>query len=105
MEITRPAVVTFREIAKLASELTGRTVSSVPVEPTALTGGMVDAGLREHIADLNASFHVGMAKGRLGPASTAAVDLTRVALVRASRSFSRSTATFLSVGVDHRRIR
>jgi len=75
-EITGPAVVTFREVAKVASELTGRVVTYTPVEPAVLRSGLVGTGIPEPIADLLVSFHVAIAQGKLGPATPAVQQLT-----------------------------
>src|SRR2546428_5212874 len=92
LEIAGPAIVTVREVARLASELAGRPVSYVPVEPAALKAGMVAAGLRGHVADVLVSMHVAMAQGKFRAATSAVAGPTgRVAM---------SVAAFLSSKSD-----
>ena len=76
LEIAGPAIVTVRDVARLASELPGRPVSYVPVEPAALKAGLVAAGLRGHVADVLVSMHVAMAQGKFRAATSAVADLT-----------------------------
>src|SRR3989449_817750 len=76
LEIAGPAIVTVREVARLASELAGRPVSYAPVEPAALRAGMVAAGLRGHVADVLVSMHVAMAQGKFRAATSAVAELT-----------------------------
>ncbi len=77
MELTGPAVVTYTDLANLASELSGKHVDYVPMEPDALAGAMVtQGGMPEAVAKLWVSFDVGMARGFFGPASTAFRELT-----------------------------
>ena len=76
LEIAGPAIVTVRDVARLASELAGRPVSYVPVEPAALKAGLVAAGLRGHVADVLVSMHVAMAQGKFRAATSAVADLT-----------------------------
>lgn len=76
LEITGPAVVTHAELAGIASQLSGTKVEYVAMEPDALVGAMVQAGLPEPVAKLFASFDTGMARGFFGPATTAFRELT-----------------------------
>lgn len=77
MELTGPAVVTYADHAELASEISGKQVDYVPMEPDALAGAMVtQGGMPEAVAKLWVSFDVGMAQGFFGPASTAFRELT-----------------------------
>jgi NAD(P)H dehydrogenase (quinone) len=76
IDITGPTAVTFREVAKLVSDLTGHAVSYAPIEAAALKASLVGTGVPEPIAELLVSFHVGIAQGRLGPATSAVQELT-----------------------------
>jgi NAD(P)H dehydrogenase (quinone) len=76
LEITGPAVVTYGELASLASELSGKEVAYVPVDEEALVAGMVERGLPEPVARLMASFDTGMKQGLFGPATGAVEELT-----------------------------
>ncbi len=79
LEITGPAVVTYAELAALASELSGKEVVYVPLDEEALIAGMVDNGLPEVVARLMASFDAGIRKGFFGPATDAVKDLSGTA--------------------------
>lgn len=94
MELTGPAVVTYADLAKLASELSGgKHVDYVPMEPDAMAGAMMtQGGMPEAVAKLWVSFDVGMARGFFGPASTAFRELTG--------KEPTSVATFLSAHRD-----
>ncbi|ARA94938.1 NAD(P)-dependent oxidoreductase [Rhodothermaceae bacterium RA] len=76
LEITGPGVVTYHDLAALASELSGRPVTYVPVDPEGYVAGAVAAGLPEPVARLMASFDVAMQQGRFGPATDAVRTLT-----------------------------
>lgn len=76
LEITGPAVVSYAELAALASELSGKEVTFIPVDEEALVAGMVGSGLPEPVARLMASFDVGMRRGLFGPATNAVEELT-----------------------------
>lgn len=88
IDITGPAVVGFDEVARIASELSGRNVVHVPLDPADFKAGMVQAGMPEFYAEIFVSFHQAMEKGRLGPASSGVQELTGRAPI--------STAEFLS---------
>lgn len=75
-EISGPDVVTYAEVARIASLVTGKPVEYVAVEPDALRAGMISAGLPPFVADLMTSFDVAVAKGQLAPATSAVKDLT-----------------------------
>ena len=77
LELTGPSVVTYADLATLASEISGRRVVYVPIEPDALLGAIVQGGMPEAVAKLWVSFDVGIARGFFGPSSTAFRDLTR----------------------------
>ncbi len=74
--ITGPSVVTYQELAALASELSGRPVAYVPVDVERYVAGAVAAGLPEPVARLMASFDVAMQRGLLGPATEDFRELT-----------------------------
>lgn len=77
LDLTGPAVVTYVDLARLASELSGKRVDYVPMEADALTAAMMtQGGLPEAVAKLWVSFDVGIARGFFGPASTAFRELT-----------------------------
>jgi len=76
LEIAGPAIVTFREVARLASREAGRPVSYVPVEPAELRAVMVAGGLRGHVADVLVSLQVAIARGNFRAATSAVAQLT-----------------------------
>lgn len=76
LEITGPSIVTHAQLASLASQLSGKPVEYVAMDPEALVHGMTQAGLPEAVARLFASFDVGMARGFFGPATAAFRELT-----------------------------
>jgi NAD(P)H dehydrogenase (quinone) len=75
LDITGPAIVTHAELAHIAGEIAGRTVTYVPVTPEALKAGMVAGGLPEPVADLVVSFDITIAQGALAVASSTVKDL------------------------------
>lgn len=74
--ITGPAVVTYAELAKLASELTGHPVTYVPVEAAERTAQLIAVGTPEPIAKMLVSGQVAVAQGKMGAATTAVKELT-----------------------------
>lgn len=76
LEIAGPSILTFHEVARIVSRLSGRPVSYVPVEPAALKDRLVAAGLPRHAADLHVSVHAAMAHGKFRAATSAVEDLT-----------------------------
>jgi NAD(P)H dehydrogenase (quinone) len=76
LDITGPAIVTQADLALIASAITGRPVTYVPVAPDAIIDGMVAAGLPKPVAKAYASFDIGIAQGTLAVASNAVAELT-----------------------------
>lgn len=76
LEIAGPSIVTFPDVARLATELLGRPVSYAPVEPAALRTRIVAAGQPGRVADLMVSIHAAMAQGKFRAATSAVEDLT-----------------------------
>jgi len=74
--ITGPDLVTYAELAKLASELTGRPVIYESVTPEERTAQLIAAGTPEFIAKLLVSSQKAIAQGKMGAATTAVKDLT-----------------------------
>jgi NAD(P)H dehydrogenase (quinone) len=73
--ITGPAVVTWTELAKLASELTGRPVKYVPVDAAERTAQLIAMGTPEPIAKMLVSSQLAVAQGKMGTATTAVKEL------------------------------
>ena len=101
LEIAGPAIVTVRDVARLASELAGRPVSYVPVEPAALKAGLVAAGLRGHVADVLVSMHVAMALGKFRAATSAVADLTGRAPTSVAEFLSSRSDLLPAAAVAH----
>ncbi len=74
--ITGPDSVTYADLAKLASELTGRTVTNELVTPEERTRQLVAAGTPEPIAKLLISTQVAIAEGKMGTPTAAVRELT-----------------------------
>lgn len=74
--ITGPDLVTYSDLAKLASELTGRPVAYVPVTPEERTAQLIAAGTPEFIAKLLVSSQMAIAQGKMGTPTTAVKELT-----------------------------
>jgi NAD(P)H dehydrogenase (quinone) len=76
INITGPTAVTKAELARLATEVTGRTVTVVSMEPAELKATLVQAGVPDFLAGLMTASDLAIAKGKMGPATTAVADLT-----------------------------
>jgi NAD(P)H dehydrogenase (quinone) len=101
--ITGPDVVTYADLASLASEVTGRPVTYTPVTPEERTTQLIAAGTPEFIAKLLVSSQVAISQGKMGTPTTAVKELTgraplsvreflsahRAALLPASQSVGR----------------
>jgi NAD(P)H dehydrogenase (quinone) len=74
--ITGPGVVTFAELARLATELTGRPVTYVAVEPAERVAQLIGLGTPEPIAKMLVSGQTAIAQGHMGTATTAVLSLT-----------------------------
>jgi NAD(P)H dehydrogenase (quinone) len=68
--------VTYPELAKLASELTGRKVEYVAVTPEERIAQMIAAGTPEPIAKIMVSSQVAISQGKMGVPTTAVKELT-----------------------------
>ncbi len=74
--ITGPELVTYADLAKLASELTGHTVTFESVTPEERTAQLIAAGTPEFIAKLLVSSQLAIAQGKMGTSTTAVKELT-----------------------------
>jgi NAD(P)H dehydrogenase (quinone) len=74
--ITGPDLVTYAELAKLASELTGRPVTFEAVTPEERVAQLITAGTPEFIAKLLVSSQRAIALGKMGTPTTAVRELT-----------------------------
>jgi NAD(P)H dehydrogenase (quinone) len=78
LDITGPAVVTYHDLAQIVSQISNKPVSYVSISPDMLANGMVQAGLPPALAQMLASFDIGIAQGTLAVATAAVVELTGV---------------------------
>jgi NAD(P)H dehydrogenase (quinone) len=76
LNITGPAVVTYAELAKMASELSGRPVTYVAMEPEAMKAALIGQGVPEIFAKLTIGSDLAKARGKMGPASNNVLELT-----------------------------
>jgi NAD(P)H dehydrogenase (quinone) len=73
---TGPDLVTYAELAKLASEFTGRPVQFVAVTPEERTAQLIALGTPEPIAKILVSSQVAISQGKMGTPTTAVKELT-----------------------------
>ncbi len=76
LEITGPEALSQHDLAAIASEISGQTITYIPLTLEALTQGMVDAGLPRPVAEVYASFDTGAAQGKLDVVTNAVEELT-----------------------------
>lgn len=74
--ITGPDQVTYGDLARMASELTGHAVVSESVSPEERTAQFVAAGTPEPIAKILVSSQLAIAQGAMGTPTTAVKELT-----------------------------
>ncbi|MBI1277662.1 MAG: NAD(P)H-binding protein [Anaerolineaceae bacterium] len=76
LDITGPEALSQYDIAEIASAVSGKPVTYVPLTLEALIKGMVGAGLPQPIAEMIASFDAATAKGELEVVTNAFEELT-----------------------------
>jgi len=76
LNITGPDLVTYADLAKLASELTGHPVTSQSASAEEHTAQMIAAGIPEPIAKMLISSQIAIAQGKMGTPTTAVKELT-----------------------------
>jgi NAD(P)H dehydrogenase (quinone) len=76
LDITGPESLSQADLAEIASTITGRQVSYVPLPRDVLIENMTKGGLPGPVAELIASFDTGIAQGKLDVVSKAVEDLT-----------------------------
>ncbi len=76
LDITGPEALSQYDIAEIASKISGKPVTYVPLTQEALIKGMVSAGLPQFVAELLASFDAATAKGELDVVTNAVEELT-----------------------------
>jgi len=76
LNITGPTLVTYAELATIAAELTGRSVTYEPVSPEERTSQLIALGTPEFIAKLLVSTQMAIAQGKMGTPTSAVKELT-----------------------------
>jgi NAD(P)H dehydrogenase (quinone) len=74
--ITGPELATYSDLARLATELTGRPVTFMPVYPAERTAQLIAVGTPEPIAKMLVSGQMAIAQGKMGTPTTAVKELT-----------------------------
>lgn len=74
--VTGPDLVTYSDLAKLTSEITGQPVTFEAVTPEERTAQLIALGTPEPIAKLLVSSQVAIAQGKMGTPTTAVKELT-----------------------------
>ena len=88
LDLTGPAALTAADIAALTTQITGRTVTHVPVPADGLRAGLTQAGLPAGLVEALVTFDLAAARGELHPVSPAFTQLTGLA--------ATTVATFLA---------
>jgi NAD(P)H dehydrogenase (quinone) len=76
LDITGPEALSRYDLARIASDLTGRPITYVPLELEAMIQGMVGAGLPQPLAEAYASFDAAVAQGLFDKVSNTVEMLT-----------------------------
>jgi NAD(P)H dehydrogenase (quinone) len=76
LEVTGPEVVTYTELARLASEISGRPINYVRVTSEEMVKILSGAGLPQGLAEALVSFQTATAQGILGFTTPTVADLT-----------------------------
>jgi NAD(P)H dehydrogenase (quinone) len=76
LELTGPAVVGFSELARIASDVSGRPVEYVAIDGDSQKAALLQNGVPELYASLTVQVQRTMKEGLLGPATTVFRDLT-----------------------------
>lgn len=75
LTLTGTEALTAREIAAIATEVTGKPLEVIDVTDEQVNAGMVAAGLPPHIADLLTTFEVGYRQGALSMVTNSVEEL------------------------------
>ncbi len=76
LDITGPEALSQYDVAKIASDVSGKTVTYVPVGIEDVVNGMVGAGLPRPVAEIFASFDTATAQGNLDVVTNSFEELT-----------------------------
>jgi NAD(P)H dehydrogenase (quinone) len=76
LDITGPDALSQADLAVMATQITGKPVTYVPVELETIIQNLTTAGLPAPVATMIASFDAGIAQGKFGAISDAVQQLT-----------------------------
>lgn len=76
LDITGPEVVTYQDLTKIISEVTGIKVEYVHITPEDLLRALLERGLPSYYAEMLVSFDIAIDEGLLGITSNAVAKLT-----------------------------
>ncbi len=76
LDITGPESLSQYEVAAIASQITGQTITYIPLELEILIQGMVGAGVPRPMAEAFSTFDVAIAQGKLDGVTTVVEELT-----------------------------
>ena len=76
LDVTGPEAVSQYDVAAIASKITGREISYIPLELETLVENMVSGGLPRPVAKNYASFDEGIASGRFSAVTNVVEELT-----------------------------
>lgn len=96
LDVTGPDALSQADLAQLASELSGKPVTYVPLPVDAIVQGMVGAGLPEPVAQVYASFDTATAEGFFDEVTTTVQDLTGKPAIRVADFLAQHWAAVTS---------
>ncbi|MBJ6766079.1 SDR family oxidoreductase [Myxococcaceae bacterium JPH2] len=96
LDVTGPEVLTYAQVARLATELLGRPVTAVSVPREALEEGMKQAGLPPPLAAALASIDAGIAQGKTALVTDVVRQLTGRPAQDVRGFLTRNKATLLA---------
>ncbi len=76
LDVTGPAALTSAQVAALATTVTGRTITHVPVPADGLRAGLTQAALPAALIEALVTFDLAAARGELQSVSTTVAQLT-----------------------------
>lgn len=75
-DITGPRAISYSELAKILSEISGKEIKSLDLPASDYKGALVGSGLPEFVADLFLSFDLSVKQGSTSSVTTAVKDLS-----------------------------
>jgi NAD(P)H dehydrogenase (quinone) len=79
LDVTGPEVITYRNLAQITSEISGRPVSYISVTADQMVNILVGVGLPPVVAEAYVSFDTATAQGLLGVTTNVVARLTGIA--------------------------